>query len=178
LESGIDRTIFHSRRGHSGDHSSRISIFENVTMISATTWIRSRALALVALAAISTNGAAQGRPPGWSTPNGESMLAYAPDPDDQLGPTVGCTRPGLGIAVRFFTHRSPPGGPRTGAAAGLSRSVQLTLVSDSVTETVTAQGVSLPDRMTVITVYLPIDHPFVAAFAATGELTLTALGET
>lgn len=147
-------------------------------MISATMWIRSGALALVALAAISTNGEAQGRPPGWSTRDGEAMLSYAPDPDDQLGPTVGCTRPGLGIMVRFFSHRSPPGGPRTGAEAGLPRSVPLTLASDSVTGIVTAQAVSLPDRMTVITVYLPTDHPVIDAFSATGALTLTALGET
>lgn len=56
--------------------------------------------------------------------------------------------------------------------------MQLTLESGSVRETVTAWGVPLRDGTISMTADFPSNHPLVAAFAATGELTLTALGET
>ena len=152
-----------------------------MTLISATTWIRSGALALAAIAAISTNAAAQGHPPGWNTVLAESLLTFIADPDDQLGPNVGCALPGVGVSVMHWTHRRPAGNPapappEVGGEDGWP--VQLTLVSSSVQETVTAWGVPLRDGTTVLTADLPSNHPLVTAFAATGDLTLTALGET
>lgn len=150
---------------------------------SATTWMRSGVLALAALAAISTSGAAQERTGGWTTPLGESMLTYTPDPDDWFGPSVGCGLPGEGVKVMQWTNLRPEGDPAP-PPPGVEASVhgwpvQLTLASGSVRETVTAWAMPFRyDGTTLVTTRLRSDHPVLAAFAETGEITLTALGET
>lgn len=148
--------------------------------ISAMTWMRSGALALAALVTVAADGAAQGYPPGWNTVLDESVLTYITDPDDQLGPIVGCFLLGTGVSVTHWTHRRPTGNPAPAPEAGDEDGwpVRLTLVSGSVRETVTAWGVPLRDGTTEVRTHFPSNHPLVAAFAATGELTLTALGET